>query len=225
VPWASWASHLLVPVADDSAAGPGTTLVLVRADAATLTPGRNVADEPRDDVVVDAAPVATARIEAPLADVLLRIELTGALTRSVQISAALARLVPLTTMHVRDRIQFGRPLLQFQAVQQSLAELAAEASAARAITDSAVAAAGTSRAPALIAAAKTRASLAAGAGARIAHQLHGAIGVSQEHALHRYSRPLWSWRDEFGNEAAWGGWIAERCAAEGDGALWSWLVD
>ncbi len=221
VPWASWATHLLVPIAEES----GTTVALVRTDAATLTPGRNVADEPRDDVVLDAVPVATARIDAPLADVLLRIELTGALTRSIQISAALARLVPLTTSHVNDRVQFGRPLLQFQAVQQSLADLAAEASAARAITDTAAANAGTSRAPQLIAAAKTRASLAAGTGARIAHQLHGAIGVSQEHSLHRYTRPLWSWRDEFGNEAVWGGWIAERYAAEAEGALWSWLVD
>ncbi len=169
--------------------------------------------------------MASARIDAPLADTLLRIELTGALTRGVQIAAALARLVPLTTMHVSDRVQFGRPLLQFQAVQQSLAELAAEASAARAITDTAVASAGTSRAPLAIAAAKARASLAAGTGARIAHQLHGAIGVSQEHALHRYTRPLWSWRDEFGGEAVWGAWIAERYGVEADGALWSWLVD
>jgi alkylation response protein AidB-like acyl-CoA dehydrogenase len=221
VPWASWASHLLVPVAD----GTGTTLALVRADAATIAPGRNVADEPRDTVAVDAPAVATAHIDAPLDDTLLRVELNGALTRSVQISAALAHLVPMTTMHVGDRVQFGRPLLQFQAVQQSLAELAAEASAAQAISNVAIANAGTSRVPLLIAAAKARAGLAAGTGARIAHQLHGALGVSQEHALHRYTRPLWAWRDEFGSESVWGAWIAERYAAEADGALWSWLVD
>ena len=225
VPWARWASHLLVPAAD----GDRTRIDLVRADGATITSGRNVADEPRDTVTIeqaiDSAPVASAHIDASLTDTLLRIELTGALTRSVQIAAALARLVPLTTMHVSDRVQFGRPLLQFQAVQQSLAELAAEASAARAITDAALASAGTSRAPLTIAAAKARASLAAGTGARIAHQLHGAIGVSQEHTLHRYTRPLWSWRDEFGGETIWGGWIAERYAAEANGALWSWLVD
>lgn len=221
VPWASWASHLLVPVAD----GRGTTIALIATEAAAILSGRNVADEPRDDVRIDAAPLATARLDAPLADVLLRIELTGALTRSAQIAAALARLVPLTTLHVNDRVQFGRPLLQFQAVQQALAELAAEASAARTLTELAVARAGSSRAPLLIAAAKARTSLAAGVGARIAHQLHGAIGVSQEHALHRYTRPLWSWRDEFGNEAVWGAWIAERYREEADGSLWPWLVD
>lgn len=237
VPWASWASHLLVPVADKhaadnadinadiNAAGTGTTIALVRADAVTVTAGRNVADEPREDVRIDAAPVATARVEEPLAAVLDGIALAGALTRSVQIAAALARLVPLTTMHVGDRVQFGRPLAQFQAVQQSLAELAAEASAARAITELAHAHADGPRGPLLIAAAKARASLAAGTGARIAHQLHGAIGVSQEHSLHRYTRPLWSWRDEFGGEGVWGARIAARYAAEADGVLWSWLVD
>jgi alkylation response protein AidB-like acyl-CoA dehydrogenase len=221
VPWACWASHFLVPVAD----GARTIVALVRADAATITPGRNVADEPRDHVAIDAVPVATASLDAPPADALLSIELTGALTRSVQLAAALARLVPLTTMHVSDRVQFGRPLLQFQAVQQSLAELAAEASAASAITDLALSAASTCRGPHLIAAAKARTSAAAGAGARIAHQLHGAIGVSQEHTLHRYTRALFSWRDEFGNEAAWGAWLAARYAAEAEGALWAWLVD
>ena len=42
---------------------------------------------------------------------------------------------------------------------------------------------------------------AAGIGAAIAHQMHGAIGFTQEHQLHYLTRRLWSWRDEFGNEA------------------------
>jgi alkylation response protein AidB-like acyl-CoA dehydrogenase len=224
VPWASWASHLLVPVAD----GDRTRIDLVPADAVDIRPGRNVADEPRDAVAVGPdghGAVASATIDAPLPEVLRQIEATGALTRSVQIAAALARLVPLTTQHVSDRVQFGRPLLQFQAVQQSLAELAAEASAARAICNLAVTRSDTARAPLLIAAAKARASLAAGTGARIAHQLHGAIGVSQEHALHRYTRSLWAWRDEHGGETVWGARIAERYRDEADGALWAWLVD
>ncbi len=220
VAWASWASHLLVPVAD----GAGTTVALVRAADATITPGRNVADEPRDSVAVDAVPLATASVDRSIADVLAEVERTGALTRSVQIAAALARLVPLTATHLHDRVQFGRALVQFQAVQQSLAELAAEASAARAITDVAVASAGTPRASLLTAAAKARSSVAAGTGARIAHQLHGALGVSQEHALHRLTRPLWSWRDEWGNEATWGRHLAERAVAESKGKPWPWLV-
>lgn len=221
VPWASWASHLLVPVAD----GDRTRVHLLRADAAGIHPGRNIADEPRDTVVVDGEPLASAGIDAPLADVLERIQLSGALTRAVQITAALTHVVPLTTRHLSDRVQFGRPLLQFQAVQQSLAELAAETSAARAVTDLAITHAHTPRAPLLIAAAKTRTSLAAGTGARIAHQLHGAIGISQEHPLHRFTRPLWAWRDEHGNDTTWATRITEHWTAHAHGALWPWLVD
>jgi acyl-CoA dehydrogenase len=156
--------------------------------------------------------------------VLHEIELAGALTRSVQISAALAKAVGLTSLHVKDRVQFGRALVNFQAVQQSLAELAAEAAAAAAICEAALAGAATSRAELLIGAAKARTSLAAGTGARIAHQLHGAIGISREHALQRYTRPLWSWRDEYGSETTWGARLAAQFATEGNGDLWPWLV-
>jgi hypothetical protein len=31
----------------------------------------------------------------------------------------------------------------------------------------------------------------------------GAIGLTHEHSLHRLTRRLWSWRDEFGNESHW----------------------
>jgi acyl-CoA dehydrogenase len=33
--------------------------------------------------------------------------------------------------------------------------------------------------------------------------VHGAIGFAHEHCLHRLTRRLWSWRDEFGTESRW----------------------
>jgi prolyl oligopeptidase len=36
--------------------------------------------------------------------------------------------------------------------------------------------------------------------ASIAHQTHVAIGFTDEHRLHYYTRRLWSWRSEFGSE-------------------------
>ena len=53
------------------------------------------------------------------------------------------------------------------------------------------------------ASAKSRASEAAGIVCASAHQLHGAIGFTREYALHRYSRRLWAWREEYGNEVTW----------------------
>ena len=39
--------------------------------------------------------------------------------------------------------------------------------------------------------------------ARIAHQVHGAIGFTIEHILHRYSLRALAWRDDFGSESYW----------------------
>ena len=44
---------------------------------------------------------------------------------------------------------------------------------------------------------------AAGDGAAIAHQVHGAMGFTYEHSLHHFTRRLWAWREEFGNESFW----------------------
>ena len=47
----------------------------------------------------------------------------------------------LTVAHTSERVQFGRPLSKFQAVQHSLAEMAGEIERARAATELAIAAA------------------------------------------------------------------------------------
>jgi hypothetical protein len=53
---------------------------------------------------------------------------------------------------------------------------------------------------------------------------HGAIGFTNEHALHFVTRRLWSWRAEFGAESVWAAEIGRRVAARGADALWSDLT-
>lgn len=57
-----------------------------------------------------------------------------------------------------------------------------------------------------------------------AHQLHGAMGFTQEHALHRSSRRLWAWRDEFGDEAEWAAWVERIAVQLGSAGLWPFLT-
>jgi hypothetical protein len=144
----------------------------------------------------------------------------AALLRAVQMAGALDHVLQLTARYVADRRQFGQPLNRFQAVQQELALLAGEVGVA------AAAVAGAMADPGLlfIAAAKIRAGQSAGKAAELAHQLHGAIGFTDEHELHLYTRRLWSWRDEYGSESYWSTRLGEILVRGGADAFWDALT-
>ena len=71
-----------------------------------------------------------------------------------------------------------------------------------------------------IAAARIRSAQAAAEGAAIAHQVHGAIGFTREHVLHRFTLRLLGWRDDFGNESQWAAALGNRITAHGADAFW-----
>ncbi len=54
---------------------------------------------------------------------------------------------------------------------------------------------------------------------RRAHQVHGAIGVTEEYLLQQYTRRAWAWRDEFGSERHWAQVLAAT-ATHADGGMW-----
>ena len=125
--------------------------------------------------------------------------------------------------YARERRAFGRPIAKFQAVQHMLADAAGHYAAAAAAADLAAEARGADMELAT-AIAKSRVGEAAGKLAEVCHQVHGAMGFTQEHPLHFSTRRLWSWRDEFGNEAQWQERIGRLACAEGGEALWPRLA-
>jgi hypothetical protein len=143
------------------------------------------------------------------------------LGRCLQIGAAMGAALELSIRFVQDRKQFGRALAQFQAIQHSLAIAAEEVAACTAITDLALACAAregiaSPRLPALLDAAALVAGHAVNVVYDMTHQVHGAIGFTQEYALHRHSLDLLRWRDHL--HLARGGDLA--CAERlGDAAL------
>ena len=75
-----------------------------------------------------------------------------------------------------------------------------------------------------VACAKARASEAAGPVARIAHQVLGAIGCTQEHDLRLATTRLWAWREEDGSDAHWNAEIGRQALANGADGLWPLLT-
>ncbi|MGE3782581.1 MAG: acyl-CoA dehydrogenase family protein, partial [Alphaproteobacteria bacterium] len=197
----------------------GSSLRVSGGERLRLQPGASLAGEPRD--------VLTAMDEvrpAPLPNAVSAdtVRGVGALLRAAQMAGAMEAALDLATTYANDRVQFGRPIGKFQAIQQQLALLAEEAAAALVAVESAAVSVAEQRSSAAFAipAAKIRAGEAAGAVAEIAHQVHGAIGFTEEHSLHYLTRRLWSWRDEFGDEAYWAGILGRRIAASGGAGLW-----
>lgn len=210
VPWSQQAAGIVV-VAQGQVA-------LVKAKSIDIRPGKSLAGEPRDDVSVDAevetAPAA-AHVDAAL------VYRLGALSRTLLMAGALDEVLKLTVQYANDRVQFGRPIGKFQAIQQQLAVLAENVAAAGVVAAAAVEAAGKQGDfPFAVAVAKARVGEAAGKVAEIAHQVHGAIGFTHEHRLHHLTRRLWSWRDEFGVESEWQQELGRIAAARGGDGLW-----
>jgi len=220
VPFAREAAHVALVVRRDG----HSVVALVELAQCGLNPGESQAGEPRDTLTLEAVPALAVAEARPGLDE-DRLLAMGAAVRAAQMSGALEAILERSATYAAERVAFGRPIAKFQAVQHALARLASETAAALAAAGSAADALDGGEAPAEsllleVASAKIRAGEAAGAGAGIAHQVHGAIGFSAEHPLHRYTQRLWAWRDDFGGEAEWAARLGRMLAARGADALW-----
>jgi acyl-CoA dehydrogenase len=185
-----------------------------------ILPARNVAYEPRPTLAFDGCvlPAESVRPAAGELDGSLMAE--GAALRAQQMAGAMERCLDHALAYVNERVQFGRPLAKFQAIQHMLAIAAGQVAAATAAADALGEAAGTPGFGLAAAIAKARAGEAAGQVAAICHQVHGAMGFTQEHPLHFSTRRLFAWRDEFGGEAYWQARLGRLVCGLGGEALW-----
>jgi alkylation response protein AidB-like acyl-CoA dehydrogenase len=104
-----------------------------------------------------------------------------------QVGTAAAALA-LTVAYTSVRVQFGRPIGSFQALQHRMAEMHVLVESARSLSYAAAEAlrSGAADAPLRAAAAKAYCSEALEQVAGEMIQLHGAIGMTWEHMAHRY---------------------------------------
>ena len=220
VPFAKEARHIAVLAHGSS----GLSIALVDAAGCRIEAGLNLASDPSDTVMLNnIQPVAIAPVPKPFNQTQLM--LMGGVARSLQIAGSLESMLEVSVRYSNERVAFEKKISKFQAVQHNLARLAGESAAALA--------AATSAADAIAncktfddevfleaASAKIRCSEAAEKGSAIAHQVHGAIGFTIEHILHRYTLRALAWRDDFGSESYWAVELGKLVAARGADELW-----
>lgn len=212
----------------------GAQLVVVQVDLALaqITPIDALAYDPLDMVEFRQVPVF-AHAPAPVHFTTETTLMLGAAARAMEIAGALEEMLALTTAYVQERPAFGKVLSKFQVVQQSVAQFAGEVSVALSTAASAIDALDAFSAegrcfddPELlleVTAAKLRATEAARNGARIAHQMHGAIGVTDEHVLHRLSLRALAWSAEYGANEDWAERLGKSISHLGGNGLWALL--
>lgn len=190
VPWLRGAARMIT-VMDGR-------VVAVDPAALDVTPGADLAGMPSDLVTASGVPTETYTTDVTADDVLLR----GALLRSAQIAGAITGAYEVTRTYVKERVQFGKPIAQFQSVQIHLVELAQAATLTTLCVERAGRAAAIAAASLEIVATKSVANRHAGVAVRAAHQAHGAIGMTREYRLQYLTRRLHTWRAEFGDETS-----------------------
>jgi len=156
--------------------------------------------------IVDPQAIDVADPEAALAAGGVAAETARALcaaAAAAQMAGAMEKVLELALDYANTRKQFGREIGKFQAVQHQIAVAAEETMAARMAAQ--LACAGPPLKVATVAAgvAKARAGQAARLVGPIGHAVLGAIGISQEHELHHFTRALQQLRLRHGGETWW----------------------
>ncbi|WP_206343111.1 acyl-CoA dehydrogenase family protein [Streptomyces mesophilus] len=205
VPWARDAARLVL-------CAPGVAPLQVDLGDVSVTVRNvdNIAGEPRDTVVLTATPVTSVEGAPAYAEVRERL----ALLWSAAVLGAAHGAYRLTRTYVSEREQFGAPLLKIPAVAGNLARMRVQLVQA----DAALALA---REGGAVDIARITTAAAATEIAQIAHQLHGAMGITEEYPLHRLTRRLWSWRDAVASERRWAESLGRRAADAGESGVWT----
>jgi acyl-CoA dehydrogenase len=122
---------------------------------------------------------------------------------AAQIAGALSRVFELTLRYANERVQFGKPIGKFQAVQHQISVMAEHSAMASAAARMGCDAPAHLPNPQRAAIAKAVTSESAAGVAALGHALHGAIGMTEEYDLQLYTRRLHEWRLCAGSESYW----------------------
>ncbi len=194
-------AHDLIVVAR---AGDGLASFLVPTDRAGVTARPLDALGPEKLFEVAFEDVALGREDRlgagdarPALDRMLR---AGAVARTAEMVGGAQRLLELAVEHARTRVQGGRPIGGYQAIQHACADLVRDVDASRGLLHAAAWRLDEGlEAAREVATAKAYAGEACLAVARRTHQIFGAIGYCEEHPLHLLHKRIHAASLDFGD--------------------------
>jgi alkylation response protein AidB-like acyl-CoA dehydrogenase len=190
------ADYLLVLARTGGAGADGLTMFLVPARTAGIetAPMNSFARDRLAEVQLrDVRLPASARVGAEgqgwaIAQATLN---RGAVAQCIETVGAMASAFEMAVEYAKNRVQFGKPIGSFQAIQHHCANMAVDLDGARLITYQAAWKLDQGLATAAdVAQTKIWVNQAAQRVAILAHQVHGGIGATWDYDLHMYTRRI-----------------------------------
>jgi alkylation response protein AidB-like acyl-CoA dehydrogenase len=185
----------------------GGDLLLLPADRAGIArlPLDTLSGEKTFEVTFDSVEVGATDRLGPSgggASALAAALTAGALARTAEMVGAAQRVLDLAVEHARTRVQGGRPIGSYQAIQHACADLVRDVDTSRGLLYVAAWKLSEGLVAGLdMATAKAYASEACLAVARRGHQIFGAIGYCEEHPLHLLHKRIQAGSVDFGDAA------------------------
>ncbi|CDZ39724.1 Pimeloyl-CoA dehydrogenase [Neorhizobium galegae bv. officinalis] len=183
-------------------------LFVVPADAAglTRTEVRLVDGSRASDLVLDNVSLPASALLDAKADTLCEIEAAYDRANAALASEAVGimdALMGATVAHTKERVQFGKPLAAFQALQHRMAEMAVKCQEARGSALLATLSVDAPRPMRIrgVSGARAKIGKVSRSVAQEAIQLHGAMGFSEEMPIGAWFRRLYAIENTFGTTA------------------------
>ncbi|MEC1523215.1 acyl-CoA dehydrogenase family protein [Neobacillus niacini] len=194
--------------------------VLLDVSQLELQIKHNLSNEPVYSVeLVNHSPKLVKPIESSVVNYYFSLQL---LLNLAVATGALKKIVELTIEHANTRIQFGKQIGSFQMIKNNITIMAESVKQAEIMTRTCIESLKDEMDHQYyleLMVAKLKVCEAISTAAAIAHQIHAAMGFTQEHILHYYTRKLWSLREEYQSESYWSQEIGRFILAEETG-LW-----
>jgi len=208
VPWSAVVESVIVlvdsrgPESRGSAGADRTMVATLRAADASVSEFLDIAGDRRADVSFNHSSIKVTP-QYPLRDSGASLADVYSLGRSWALIGAAGSVLRLGVAYAQARKQFGRAIGTFQAVQQELAQLAGAVEQATAMCQEAAALSAQGRPMGLAAlAAQICAKETAATAVRVGHQIHGAMGITAEYELQRFTLRLMAGREHYGSEVS-----------------------